>query len=73
MNHVNCIGGLVTEFGCGCNKGRAAATSPSSVRRSTVYQVQLNGATVAEFASLSDARTKAVEVGGRVKVTSKVE
>lgn len=60
-------------MGCGCGKKIAggAANIPAS-RRVTVYEVQLNGSAVAEFESLPAARAKAVEVGGRVKVSSKV-
>lgn len=56
-------------MGCGCNKSRVANVT-SSARRVTAYQV-LNGSTVvAEFPTLQEARAKAVEVGGRVKVTT---
>lgn len=60
----------VTSFGCGCNKGRTPPAASNS-RRVTIYEVLQNGSSVAEFASLPEARAKATEVGGRVKVTSK--
>jgi len=59
--------------GCGCNKQTATGiNSTATGRRVTVYEVQKDGNTVAEFADLSSARSNAVEIGGRVKVSSKV-
>lgn len=58
-------------MGCGCGGKGRAVTSDSGPRRVTVYQVQVNSQTVEEFDSLPAARIKAVELGGRVKVTSK--
>jgi hypothetical protein len=57
-------------MGCGCNKRGAGSSSTS--RRVTVYEVQVNGSSVEEFETLPAARSKAVELGGRVKVSSKV-
>lgn len=61
----------VLEFGCGCNKGKLSAAASTASRRVTVYEVQSNNQTVASFDSLTEARAKAVEVGGRVKISSK--
>lgn len=74
MDHSNCRGRFITEFGCGCGKKVAGAAGANMVatRRVTVYEVQVNGSAVDEFDSLPEARTKAVELGGRVKVSSKV-
>lgn len=58
-------------MGCGCNKNKVA-TVTAGARRVTVYQVLTNGTNVeAEFESLQEARAKAVEVSGRVRVASK--
>ncbi len=57
-------------MGCGCNKRGSSAAA--STRRVTVYEVQVNGSSVDEFDTLPAARSKAVELGGRVKVSSKV-
>lgn len=55
-------------MGCGCNKQKAAAVPAN---RNTVYQVIAPDQTiVGEFSSLPEARTMAVNVSGRVKVTS---
>lgn len=59
-------------MGCGCNKKTVGGTPITASRRVTVYEVQVNGATVDEYENLPAARTKAVELGGRVKVSSKV-
>jgi hypothetical protein len=61
-------------MGCGCGKKVAGSPGQNLVatRRVTVYEVQVNGSAVDEFDSLPDARNKAVELGGRVKVSSKV-
>jgi hypothetical protein len=72
MNHLNCEGRFVTEFGCGCNKGKVANATQPAVRRVTVYQVMQGTEMVAEFQNLQEARAKATEVGGRVKVSSTV-
>lgn len=56
-------------MGCGCNKKAATAVATSG--RSTVYQVISPDASVAgEFSNLQEARTLAVSISGRVKVTS---
>ncbi len=57
-------------MGCGCNK-RGTSNHPAS-RRVTVYEVQVNGSSVDEYETLPAARAKAVELGGRVKVSSKM-
>lgn len=58
-------------MGCGCNKNKVA-TVTNSARRVTVYQVLVNGSTVdSEFDTLQDARARAVELSGRVRVASK--
>lgn len=60
-------------MGCNCGKNRLpTAGSTRAISRVTVYQV-LDGSNqvVDEFGTLQDARTKATEVKGRVKVTSK--
>lgn len=60
-------------MGCGCNKkvsGTAGATPAS--RRVTVYEVQVNGSSVSEYATLPEARSQAVALGGRVKVSTRV-
>lgn len=60
-------------MGCGCGKKLAGnGANIVASRRVTVYEVQVNGSSVDEFASLPEARAKAVELGGRVKVSSKV-
>lgn len=58
--------------GCGCGKKVGGGSTASASRRVTVYEVQVNGSSVEEFGSLPEARAKAVELGGRVKVSSKV-
>lgn len=59
-------------MGCNCGKKSMAAITPKTVRQ-TVYQVLGSDSSVVdEFNTLSDARSKATAVGGRVKVTSKV-
>jgi hypothetical protein len=64
----------VTSFGCGCNKKTAQVPGAggASVRRATIYQVLDNGSVVSEFDTLGEARVAATQVGGRVKVTSKL-
>lgn len=60
-------------MGCGCNKGKSTGVNAqATARRVTVYEVQVNGSTVGEFSALPEARANAVELGGRVKVSSKV-
>lgn len=59
-------------MGCGCSKKSTGINTTATARRVTVYEVQQGGASIAEFADLPSARAKAVEVGGRVKVSSKV-
>lgn len=64
----------VTSFGCGCNKGsKQVPGAAPAARRVTVYQVLTNGNVVNEFSSLPEARKAAIQAGGRVKVTSKVQ
>lgn len=59
-------------MGCGCNKGKAAENVVARTSRATIYQVLgSDQALVGEFSTLPEARAKAVEVNGRVKVTSK--
>lgn len=74
MDHSNCQGWSVTEFGCGCNKNKTAQVpgAGAAVRRSTVYQVLANGSVISEFDTLGEARVAATAAGGRVKVTSKL-
>lgn len=74
MDHLNCKGRFITEFGCGCNKkvSGSPGANMTATRRVTVYEVQVNGNPVDEFETLPEARNKAVELGGRVKVSSKV-
>jgi hypothetical protein len=56
-------------MGCGCNKAKAAVVATTG--RSTVYQVISPDSSVAgEFSNLQEARTLAVSISGRVKVTS---
>ena len=58
-------------MGCNCGKSRIAA-SMNKVQKVTVYQaVSPSNSVVEEFNTLSDARIKATEIGGRVRVTSK--
>lgn len=71
--HINCEGNTVLEFGCGCNKAKVANTVSPASRKITVYQVMVGTESVAEFTSLPEARAKAVEVKGRVKITNKTE
>lgn len=72
MDHSNCEGWEVTTFGCGCGKKAVGGTPLTTSRRVTVYEVQVNGLAVDEYENLPAARAKAVEVNGRVKVSSKV-
>lgn len=72
MDHSLCEGRFVTEFGCGCNKKATGVNATATARRVTVYEVQKDGLTVAEFGTLPEARAKAVAEGGRVKVSSKI-
>jgi len=60
------------EFGCGCNKSKLAAAADPASRRVTVYEVMKDSQSIAEFGTLPEARSKAVEVQGRVKVSSKI-
>lgn len=61
------------KLGCGCNKSSAQAPGVSAAsRRATVYQVLVGSIINSEFSTLPEARIKATEVGGRVKVTSKI-
>lgn len=61
-------------MGCGCQKKSAAGIAANAgPRRITVYAVMVGTDNVGEFTTLPEARAKAVEVGGRVKVSSKVE
>lgn len=60
----------ILAFGCGCNKSNATA-AVATTNRSTVYQVLAPDQSVAgEFSSLPEARSLAVSISGRVKVTS---
>jgi hypothetical protein len=61
-------------MGCNCGKSKAvqAPGAGAGARRATVYQVMSNSVVVSEFSTLPEARKKATEVGGRVKVTSKI-
>lgn len=60
-------------MGCGCGGKSRIATSTNAVKRVTVFQVlSTTNTVVEEHSSLSEARAKATEVGGRVKVTSKI-
>lgn len=63
-------------MGCGCNKKVSVAALNAqanlNARRVTVYQVMVGSELQAEFNTLPEARKKAVEVAGRVKVTSKM-
>lgn len=57
-------------MGCGCNKAQPA--SVANTGRSTIYQVVgPDQSVVDEFTSLPEARTLAVSISGRVRVTSK--
>lgn len=60
----------ILAFGCGCQKG-AAAKAVASTNRTTIYQVVVDGAVTAEFASLPEARNEAIAKSGRVKVSTK--
>lgn len=58
-------------MGCGCG-GKKAVQNPVQVSRNTVYQVLDNQrSVVSEFATIQEARSKAVEIGGIVRVSSK--
>lgn len=59
-------------MGCGCGKKAVGGTPLTTTRRVTVYEVQVSGSTVDEYENLPAARAKAIELGGRVKVSSKV-
>jgi hypothetical protein len=59
-------------MGCGCGKKSVSGTPLTTSRRVTVYEVQVNGVSVDEYETLPAARAKAVELSGRVKVSSKV-
>lgn len=74
MDHSNCKGWSVTEFGCGCNKNKTAQVpgAGAAVRRATIYQVLTSGSVTSEHDTLSEARVAATAAGGRVKVTSKL-
>lgn len=75
MDHSNCKGWSILEFGCGCNKNKSAqvpGAGSASLRRATIYQVMANGSVVSEFDTLGEARIAATAAGGRVKVTSKL-
>lgn len=59
----------VLAFGCGCKGKVQVAGAP----RTTSYQVVgPDQSVVAEFSTLPEARTKAIAVNGRVKVTTQV-
>lgn len=62
------------KLGCGCGKSKSAQVPGASLaaRRATVYQVLVNSSVDSEFGTLPEARKKATEVGGRVKVTTKL-
>lgn len=63
-------------MGCGCSSGKNTKQVPGvtqSTVRFTVYQVLKENEVVSEFSNLREARAAAVEVGGRVKVTSKMK
>lgn len=73
VNSVTSFEARVVTWGCGCGKKVAGnGANIQATRRITVYEVQVNGNSVDEFASLPEARAKAVQLGGRVKVSSKV-
>lgn len=62
-------------MGCGCNKSKTAQVPGAGIsggRRATIYQVMSDSTVVSEYDTLPEARLKATEVGGRVKVTSKI-
>lgn len=59
-------------MGCGCNKKTTVNGNAVAGRRVTIYEVQVNGKSIEEYGNLPEARAKAVELGGRVKVSSKV-
>lgn len=60
-------------MGCNCGGKKAlAAASPTAVTRQTFYQVlDTNRQVVSEFSTIQEARSKAVEIGGIVRVSSK--
>ena len=61
------------ELGCNCGKSRAVQPAGmSTVRRETIYQVLNNSTIISEHGTLPEARKAATEVGGRVKVTTKM-
>lgn len=61
------------KMGCNCGGKKSASYLGPKSHRQTVYQVLgSDSAVVDEFNTLTDARSKATEVGGRVKVTSKI-
>lgn len=58
-------------MGCGCNK-KTGQISPRAGGKATVYQVVGSDQSVLdEFSSLGEARSRAIEVSGRVRVTSR--
>lgn len=60
-------------MGCGCGKRSTAGSGTATTsRRATVYQVLVGSSIESEFSTLPEARKAATEVGGRVKVTSKI-
>lgn len=59
-------------MGCGCNKKAVGGGGIPSSRRVTVYEVQVNGNSISEYSSLPEARSEAIKLGGRVKVSTKV-
>lgn len=61
----------ITQFGCGCNKGKVANAVNPATRKVTMYEVHNTEGVVETFTTLADARKKAVEVSGRVKITNK--
>jgi len=64
----------VLAFGCGCG-GKKAAQVPGSApntSRVTVYQVVKDSQIIEDFTLLPEARARAIELGGRIKVASKI-
>lgn len=65
----------MVKLGCGCGGSKRAEQVPgvsAGSKRVTYYQVLVDSALHSEFTTLPEARSKATEVGGRIKVTSKV-
>lgn len=58
-------------MGCGCGS-KMAGNGGAASHKVTVFEVEVNGSTVSEFGSLPEARAKAIEVGGRVRVGTRV-